>query len=84
MRKLFILLGVLLLESAAFAAGTDMPPIWAYPVAPQPGPPAKPDNSVMKKLPGSKARFTEAGVSDRFNVPDWYPGDHPSMPNVVA
>src|SRR5438874_4700128 len=84
MRKLFILLGVLLSGHAAFAAGTNMPPIWAYPVAPQPGSPAKPDDSVMKKLPGSTARFTEAGVSDRFHVPDWHPGDHPPMPDVVA
>jgi cytochrome c553 len=47
-------------------------------------PPSKPDNSVQKKVPGSKVHFTEAGVNDRFNVPDWFPGDHPPLPEVVA
>jgi cytochrome c553 len=35
-------------------------------------------------VPGSKAHFTEAGVNDRFNVPDWFPKDHPPLPEVVA
>ena len=47
-------------------------------------PPTKPDDTVQKKVPGSKAHFTEAGVNDRFNVPDWFPGDHPPLPDVVA
>src|SRR5690349_834008 len=82
MRKKFILLGILLLSSAALAQGT--PPYWAYPVPkPANGAPASQDNSVLKSLPGTKVRFTEAGVNDRFNVPDWYPKDHPSPPQIV-
>jgi cytochrome c553 len=71
------------LGTAAFAAG-DAVPIWAYPVPQVMPAPAKPDDTVQKKLPGSKAHFTEAGVNDRFNVPDWFPGDHPPLPDVVA
>jgi cytochrome c553 len=85
MRKvgiLFVIPGLAL--AGAAAAQSNIPPIWAYPVAAQSAPPAKPDNAVMKNLPGSKAHFTEAGVNDRFNIPDWYPGDHPPTPEVVA
>ena len=59
-------------------------PIWAYPVPQTMPAPSKPDNTVQKKVPGSKAHFTEAGVNDRFNVPDWFPKDHPPLPEVVA
>ena len=87
MRKygiVFVLSG-LMLAGAAIAQGTNTPPIWAYPVLPpSPGPAPKPDNTVMKSLPGSKVHFTDAGVSDRFTVPDWFPNQHAPMPDVVA
>jgi cytochrome c553 len=38
----------------------------------------------MKHLSGSEGAFTRAQISDRFGPADWYPGDHPSMPDVVA
>jgi cytochrome c553 len=65
------------------AAGEGVP-IWAYPVPQEMPPQSKLDNTVQKKVPGSKAHFTEAGVNDRFNVPDWFPKDHPPLPEVVA
>lgn len=85
MRKSLIFLGVAGLLLAGGAAAEPNLPYWAYPVsAPKPGAPApKLDNSVLKSLPGAKARFTEAGVNDRFNVPDWYPADHPAAPPIV-
>jgi cytochrome c553 len=62
-------------------------PNWAYgfpgPGAPPPNPPAAPDTS-LKHLPNSKLEFTRAQISDRFGPADWYPGDHPSMPDVVS
>ncbi|HEX4178171.1 MAG TPA: c-type cytochrome [Rhizomicrobium sp.] len=73
----------LALGGAALAAGEGVP-IWAYPVPQVMSPPSKPDNTIQKKVPGSKAHFTEAGVNDRFNVPDWFPKDHPPLPAVVA
>jgi cytochrome c553 len=57
-------------------------PDWAYPVAPPAGPP--PDNTVQKSLPGSTKTYTAAQINDRFGPPDWYPEDHPTMPDVVA
>jgi cytochrome c553 len=65
------------------------PPGWAYGFPPAgtpaaaPATPAAPDTSV-KHLPGSTSAFTRAQISDRFGPADWYPGDHPSMPDIVA
>ena len=89
MRKIGIILGLSGLALGAAALGgaalaADTVPIWAYPVPQVMPPPSKPDNAVQKKVPGSKVRFTEAGVNDRFNVPDWFPKDHPALPDVVA
>ena len=35
-------------------------------------------------LPNSAAEFTRAQLSNRFVAPDWYPGSHGPMPEVVA
>jgi cytochrome c553 len=64
-------------------------PAWAYAIPPAPpaGAPAAtppaPDTS-LKHLPGSTLEFTRAQISDGFGPADWYPGDHPKMPDVVA
>ena len=65
------------------------PPAWAYAIpaarpagAPAPAPPA-PDTS-MKQLPGSTLSFTRQQISDGFGPADWFPGDHPRMPDIVA
>jgi cytochrome c553 len=50
------------------------------------GPPAAapaPDES-LKHLPGSSGAFTLAQIRDAYGPADWYPGDHPTMPEVVA
>jgi cytochrome c553 len=79
-----LMLGAGLLGGGAFAQKAATPPDWAYPVPSRPAPPAKPDDTVLKNVPGSKLRFTDAGVSDRFKVPDWFPAQHAPMPDVVA
>jgi len=56
-------------------------PEWAYPVNP-PGKP--PDATKPLHLPGSNKAYTQAQIDDGFNPPDWYPEDHPAMPEVVA
>ena len=87
MRNLF---GVLILAVAVFPlSAADGPIPWAYAIPPAPpagtpaAAPAAPDTSV-KHLAGSSGAFTRAQISDRFGPADWYPGDHPAMPDVVA
>jgi cytochrome c553 len=84
MKNLF---GILILAVAVIpASAADAPVPWAYaiPAAPPAAatPPA-PDTSI-KHLAGSSGEFTRAQISDRFGPADWYPGDHPAMPDVVS
>jgi cytochrome c553 len=69
-------------------AAVAEPPAWAYaiPAPPPPGaavPVAAPDTS-MKQLPGSTLSFTRQQISDGFGPADWFPNDHPAMPDIVA
>jgi cytochrome c553 len=78
MRALASLAVLGLLASPALAA--DLPE-WAYPVNPTPTPP---DAAKPIQLPGSTKQYTQAQIDDGFNPPDWYPGDHGAMPDIVA
>ena len=42
------------------------------------------DNSTLLSLPGSKLSFTRAQIANPFGPADWFPDDHPTMPDVVA
>jgi cytochrome c553 len=78
MKKLVGVALVALLPTVALAAdGLD----WAYPGTPKPEPL---DTVVLKQMPGSDKQYTQAQIDDPFNPPDWYPGDHPPMPPIVA
>ena len=59
------------------------PPGWAFAVNP-PGSKPAPDDGSLQHLPGSTASFTLTQLRDLFNAPDWYPDDHPPMPDPVA
>jgi cytochrome c553 len=56
-------------------------PDWAYPATPRPEPK---DNLVLKSVPGSAKRYTQAQIDDGFSPPDWFPDEHPPMPTIVA
>jgi cytochrome c553 len=81
-----------LMTGAIVRAAADLP-AWAYNTPPPPPPapatpatpaaPAPPDQTVHR-LPGSEGAFVRAQISDRYGPADWYPGDHPTMPEVVA
>jgi cytochrome c553 len=43
----------------------------------------RPDD-VLHTLPGSEGRFTEYQIHYDYGPADWYPGDHPPMPDIVA
>ena len=67
------------LLAAALAADN---PEWAYPAALQPA--GKPDDTITKTVPGSSKQYTQAQIDDPFNPPDWFPDEHPPMPEIVA
>jgi cytochrome c553 len=81
-----------ILASGLLAAASDAPPPWAYGFASaggtnSPASPAAPpiqDDGTPKRLPGSSASFTLPQIRDGFGPADWYPGDHPPMPEIVA
>src|SRR5688500_7352741 len=82
-----ISIGVVLLAGVTSFSAAQMPE-WAYAIpAPAPAgqtaPPAAPDTSP-KQVPGSTLTFTRAQISDGFGPADWFPGDHPPMPEMVA
>jgi cytochrome c553 len=66
------------------------------PVAPPCPPPAKPfpdcaytgapvpDDGIKRELPGAPAKFTRNEAYFDYGPADWYPGDHPPMPDIVA
>ena len=68
----------------SWAYGVTMPPPapGAAPAAAAPAAPA-PD-PAPRTLPGSTLQFTRAQIGNGFGPADWFPGDHPAMPEVVA
>jgi cytochrome c553 len=74
----------------------EPPPPWAYGFLAPAGAPGgtpntaadlaqlEPDDGTPRHLPGSTLSFTLTQVRDPFGPADWYPGDHPPMPEVVA
>jgi len=74
--------------ASTLLAQSPQPPVWAYaipnpPPAGAPATPPAPDTS-MKQLPGSTLSFTRQQISDGFGPADWFPGDHPAMPDIVS
>jgi len=47
------------------------------------GMPKDPSNTLLH-LPGSDLAFTQAQITAPFSPADWFPGDHPEMPDIVA
>jgi cytochrome c553 len=86
-------LAFVLAAGASLAA--DGPPEWAYGTQPTPASgnsaathgsqrPQEGAPGKLKHLPGSASEFTQAQIGNRFGPADWYPGDHPAMPDIVA
>lgn len=92
MKRPACLLSLLLLALTGVSA--DTPPPWAYGfkepapagwTPPPPAPAAAPSTDPMLlSLPGTDRRFTKADIRNNFGPADWYPGDHPAMPEIVA
>jgi cytochrome c553 len=79
-----------LVLTVGISLAAEEPPEWAYgtqPPAAAAGSPsrrASTPSETLKHLPGSAAAFTQAQIGDRFGPADWFPGDHPEMPEIVA
>jgi cytochrome c553 len=62
-------------------------PEWAYAV-PTPENETTPptDDGTLFTLPGAQGKFTRSQISGAGRKPpaDWYPGDHPAMPALIA
>jgi cytochrome c553 len=74
-----------------WAYGYDKPPAPGEKAAPQPPPtrslrPNEPadEQTRPQHVEGSTAAFSLVDIRDQQNVIDWFPGDHPPMPAVVA
>ena len=79
--------------TATAVQAADVPPPWAYGYASPPPPDAKPDapappqeldDVTLLTVPGSKLSFTRKQLANRFGPADWFPEDHPAMPDIVA
>jgi cytochrome c553 len=46
--------------------------------------PAPAPDTTQHQLAGSSLSFTLAQVRDGYGPADWFPGDHPQMPDIVA
>jgi cytochrome c553 len=83
-----VLLGVAPFVATGVLRAAGEPPAWAYaiPMAPPAGTPAAPapPDTAMKQIPGSTLSFTRQQIADGFGPADWFPGDHPTMPDIVA
>ena len=77
-------------QAPATSIMTPAVPSWAYPVAtrgPRPAGAARPnptDDDTPRHVPGSTKTYTSAQVLDLFDIPDWFPDDHPKMPPSVG
>src|SRR5512132_1127200 len=88
---LTITLAAIVLVSAQTTAPAPDTPAWAYGVPNAPpagggqrgGAPRQPDTSP-KHIPDSPQTFTIPQLRDFFNVADWFPNEHPPMPEVFV
>ena len=92
-----VVIGAAILFSAGvLRAQSGVPPEWAYgagPAAPAGAAPVAPPTAAapapapdpsLKQMPGSTLTFTLTQVRNAFGPADWFPGDHPQMPAIVA
>ncbi len=90
-RLIFAFAALAMVAATAQAADTDEP-LWAYgfttpqsaPAAPAQAPAPRADNTTLLHVEGSKLSFTRAQVTDFYGPADWFPEDHPPMPDIVA
>jgi cytochrome c553 len=70
-----------LLPAAAAAAER---PDWAFAPPGAGGAPRKAETGEFKRVPGSDKTYTQTQIDSFNDPPDWFPGEHPPMPNIVG
>jgi len=71
-------------DTASKVAVTDESPEWAYGTAlsaPQKSMPLDPN---PQHVPGSTLAFTRSRIINPYAPADWFPADHPGMPEIVS
>ena len=76
--------------SWAYGVTAPPPPPGTAPAAPAPAPAAPAAGGgpaadpTMHSLPGAAQQYMRSQIANQYGPADWYPGDHPQMPEVVA
>src|ERR1700722_6568883 len=91
-RTLFAVTALGIAVAGARAAAMMQEPWWAWgfntapstDVSSAPPPAPRPATTILLHVEGSKASFTRAQVIDSYGPADWFPDDHPPMPDIVA
>ena len=65
------------------AARAETAPPWLFPAATAPAQAAPAPPPQALRLQGSAVSFTREQLANLFSAPDWYPGSHIPMPDVV-
>ena len=87
MRILFFTCVSVAAAATAVRAAPSSYPDWAYGVpTPENETFAPKDDGTKFSLPGAQGPFTRGQISGANRTPpaDWYPGDHPAMPKIIA
>jgi cytochrome c553 len=80
--KTFVSIVALALLPVA-AAAADRPD-WAFPSKSDAAVVTPPDDGQPKHVPGSTKSYTQKEIDSFNNPPDWFPGEHPPAPDIVA
>ena len=72
---------VFFFSTSSWPAANFPPPEWAYTQTPQDFKP-DPDDGKPRKLLGSTRAYTYSQIEDSFAPADWYPAEHPKMPEI--
>jgi len=80
--KIIALSAMLVLLPAVTAAAER--PDWAFPPPGVTGAPRKPETGELKRVPGSNKTYTQSQIDSFNDPPDWFPDEHPPMPQIVA
>jgi len=59
-------------------------PLAAMPMQCRPPAEPVPDDGIKHSLPDTSLKFTRNEAYDGYGPADWYPGDHPPMPDIIA